>query len=733
MKLRVFVFVLTVCSIFQGFSQDRYFQRIDNTHYDSAKAQIVSRHYALFAFQNDKILEVLKSAPSCEFWEQCAFPTLEIPSPDGEVFTFVIACSGVMPEEMKNEFTDIRAVRGYTIFGSSTLYLKAEIGPKGFTAMVTGHPSGTWFIDPLYRNLPEVSICYFKKDFQTEKQFVCHVSGSPLEYEHEEYFKTQNNVIIVEKVRREYRLAVTTTGEYSQFHGGTIPMVMNAIITTINRVNSVYERDIAIRLVLVPNNSSLIFLDAATDPFQNNNASQLLSSNPGVINNAIGFNAYDIGHNFSTGGGGLASLACVCQSSKAQGVTGSSAPIGDPFDIDYVAHEIGHQFGANHTQNNSCQRNGATAWEPGSASTIMGYAGICPPNLQNNSDDYFHTGSIGEMRNFAILGSGNSCANRINTPNSAPLVDSIRLPNTTIPRETPFKLEGFGSDADGDPILYTWEQFDIGPSGAPNNPSGNAPIFRSFPPVPSGTRFFPRYASVLTGINVIGEILPTYGRNLRFRLTLRDGSAVSFQQILLTVDASAGPFSVTYPTQGAVMRSGTLTRITWNVASTDAGNINCKEVDIYLSTDNGSTWSHYLGRRPNNGEALVILPPGLSTSAARIRIDGVNQLFFSISRFFSLTPSVLSAEEYNPFRTASIFPNPTACGSRAHFLFESQVSGKCTIHISTVDGKVVYTRSLHLPVGINTIDLPSDQLKAGMYIVHVKSAEGSGTYRWMVQ
>lgn len=732
-KLALFLIVFGL-GIF-SFAQPNLFIKVDKQVYNRSEAQIVANHFELYEFDRVKILELFQSTPTCEFWENCTFTQLKVPAPDGKVFTFTLAQSGVMPPAMMEEFPQIRAVRGFYINGDTSLYLKAEIGPRGFTAMVTGHPEGSWFIDPVYRNNPQLSICYFKKDFITDKQAVCHFSGETVEHgdERGSAEKTQNNVVVVEKVRREYRLAVTTTGEYSQFHGGTIPTVMNAIITTVNRVNSVYERDIAIRLVLVPNNSQLIFLNPSTDPFQNNNASQLLSTNPSVINNAIGFNSYDIGHNFSTGGGGLASLGCVCLTNKAQGVTGSSAPVGDPFDIDYVAHEMGHQFGANHTQNNSCQRNGSTAWEPGSASTIMGYAGICPPNLQNNSDDYFHIGSIGEMYNFAIIGPGNSCANRITTPNNAPVVDSIRLPNTTIPKETPFRLDGFASDPEGDPIKYTWEQFDTGPSGAPNNPSGNAPIFRSFSPVSTGTRFFPRYASILTGVNVVGEILPTYARNLRFRLTVRDGSAVSYRQIQLTVDGNAGPFTITYPTQGAQLRSGTITRITWNVAGTDGGNINCKDVDIYLSTDNGQTWPHYLGRRPNTGEALVIIPPGLNTSVARFRIDGVDQLFFTISRFVTLTPAVLSAEEYESLSSASVYPNPVIRGQNTYLTFEKLTPGIVEVQLLTMEGKILQSRKHHLQAGLQSIDISTESLKAGMYLLRLHTEEGSKIFKWIVQ
>jgi hypothetical protein len=447
---------------------------------------------------------------------------------------------------------------------------------------------------------------------------------------------------------RTYRIAIAATGEYTTFHGGTVNSALSAIATTLNRVNQIYERDLAVRMVLVANNDQIVYTNGATDPYTNSNGIAMLTENQTTLDAVIGSANYDIGHVVSTGGGGIAGLGVVCaNSNKARGVTGSPQPVGDAFDIDYVAHEIGHQFDADHTFNGTSgacvdpNRSPTNAYEPGSGTTIMAYAGICgAENLQSNSDAMFHAGSIASIVTFTTAGSGNGCAAVSATGNNPPTVNAGQP--YTIPRSTPFELTGSGSDPDvGNTLTYAWEQMDLGTassSPATMVDDGTRPIFRSFLPTGSPTRTFPKLTDLLNNTSTIGESLPTTNRALNFRLTARDGlGGVDAANVQLQVVSTAGPFAVTAPNGGQnVVGSAT---VSWNTANTGSGTaVNCPNVDILLSTDGGNTFPTTLRvATPNDGNEAVTFPQGSSTTA-RIKVKCSNNVFFDISNAnFSFT------------------------------------------------------------------------------------------------
>ena len=423
-------------------------------------------------------------------------PILTIPLPDGGFTRFRLVESAVMAPGLQAKYPNIRTYTGFGLEDPTAL-LKCDWTPWGFHGMIVSSGMGTFYIDPYAHGDTDHYVVFNKKDYKPSGKkttFSCAVDAEAL--------ATPNIPQVAQELSvsnrstdgnmRQYRLALACTGEYANFHGGTKPLVLAAMVTSMNRVNGVYEREFAVTMQIIDNNDTLIFLNGATDPYANGSGGTMLGQNQDVCNSRIGSANYDIGHVFSTGGGGIAGLGVVCENGKARGVTGQADPIGDPFDIDYVAHEMGHQFSGNHTQNNSCNRFGPTAMEPGSASTIMGYAGICAPNVQSNSDDYFHGVNVQEIVNFIRFGSGNTCPEFIPNGNTAPTVDAG--PDYFIPKSTPFALRATASDPDSaDVLTYCWEQMDNESGNMPPQ-GGNTlgPMFRSFNPDTVNVRYFPR-------------------------------------------------------------------------------------------------------------------------------------------------------------------------------------------------------------------------------------------------
>ena len=459
---------------------------------------------------------------------------------------------------------------------------------------------------------------------------------------------------------RTYRLANATTVEYTNFHGGTKPAGQAAVVTAINRVTQVYEVELTIRLELVPNNDDVVFV--GTDSYSNNNGGAMLSQNQTVIDSTIGSANYDIGHVFSTGGGGVAFLGVVgVNGAKAGGVTGLPSPIGDAFYVDYVAHEMGHQFNATHTFNGnsgSCSggnRTGATAYEPGSGSTIMAYAGICGnDNLQNRSDPYFHSGSLDNIINY-VDNIRPGVGTRTATGNSIPTADAG--PDYVIPAGTPYRLTGSGSDPDGDTITYNWESRDRGPQADVNAPdNGSSPLFRSWEATTDPVRYLPRLQDLVNNTTVRGETLPTVNRpNHRWRLTVRDNvagaGAVDTDDMIVNVVDTGTPFEITsFNSSGAAWTGGSTQTITWDVAGTDSGTINTPLVNVLLSTDGGFTYPTTLASFvPNDGSQDIVVPL-IDTTQARIMVEGVGNIFFDIN---NQNIEIIGVDDSGPLATAT--------------------------------------------------------------------------------
>ena len=647
MKIFYSGFIITVFALFtsniiiaqdNSFSSNLWVPAIEKEIPKSGTRYISAKSYSTFKLNVGKLKEILNLAPM-EFTpvSQMTKTYLELPMPDGKLVAFDIVESPIMEAELSEKYPDINTYAGYDVENKG-MYLRFDLTPQGFHAIVFIPGESTVFIDPYSFGGGDIEhyIVYRKRDFEStvNKTANCLVTDY---YDH-----NKNNSLPDLKSAygscelRTYRLAVAATGEYTTFHGGTVAGALAAQVTSMNRVNGLYEKDMAIRMNIVANNNLIIYTNASTDPYTNNNGSTMLGQNQTTLTNIIGGANYDIGHVFSTGGGGIASLASVCVASrKAQGVTGSASPVGDPFDIDYVAHEMGHQFGANHTQNNNCNRNGTTAMEPGSASTIMGYAGICAPNVQSNSDDYFHNISLQEIGNF-ITGAGHTCPVKTTLSNSNP---TVTVPNATVtvPRNTPFALTAVGADPNSSNVLtYCWEQMDNQTSTQP--PVGTAtggPNFRTFDPSTNPTRYFPSLSSLASNGPFTWEVLPTVARTMNFRVAVRDnapgGGCTASANVSLNIDANSGPFEVTNPTNTGITWAGNTSQtVTWSVANTNASPVSCANVDILISTDGGATYTLLLANTPNDGTQAVSVPNTPSTTC-RIMVICSNGYFFDIS------------------------------------------------------------------------------------------------------
>ena len=602
-----------------------------------------------FTLNIDALKNHLVDAPQRRSGVNSPEKFVDFPTADDTFETFSVMEASVMERPLQDKYLNIRTYIGKST-SNPTNAIRFSITPYGLHTMSfrTGH--GTEFIDP-YTKDSNAYIVYSKKDLTVlDEQWTCEFENATTEMQ-QRNMSNNNFSNANDGTMREFRLALACTVEYAQFHWTAAGLtagdteaskkaaVLAAMVVTINRNNFIYERDLSVTMTIVANNENIIFIDS--DNFSNNSAGTLINQSQTVIDDVIGFSNYDIGHTFSTGGGGLAALNSPCTGSKARGITGQGSPVGDPFDVDYVAHELGHQFGAPHTFNGnagSCGTNisPSNAYEPGSGSTIMAYAGICAPqNVQSNSDAYFHQKSLQMMWNNIAFGNS-TCAAQTPTGNTAPIADAGN--NYVIPALTPYKLTGTSTDTDGTAShTYTWEQYDLGDQGAPAEANTNGPLVRSFEGTSSPTRYIPRMSDILAngGVSTEWEKLSSVDRDLNFKVTVRDndtrGGQTATSQMTASVVPTAGPFVVTSQNVGGqTWTVGATETITWDVAGTTANGINEANVDILFATDGLNYDTVLAAGVPNDGSHEITVPNVISASC-RVMVAAANNIFFNIN------------------------------------------------------------------------------------------------------
>ncbi len=601
-------------------------------------------HPKLYSLDINGLKNALAKAPKRLATGEKSEILISFPNAEGKMESFKVRENSNFDPQLAARYPDIKSYVGEGL-GDAGTTVYFSVSPLGLSSMEIYGDKSAVFIEPYSKDL-STYVVYKKSDKKDNlNAFECTVidvaqKGVPGTTD----LAARPNAD--DAKLRTFRLALSCTGEYTSYFGGTKANALAAMNNTMTRVNGVFEKDFSARMVLISNNDSVIYTNASTDPYSpssqmNNWNSQLQSTLTSVIGEAN----YDIGHLFgaSGGGGNAGCIGCVCTNgSKGSGYTSPAdgIPSGDNFDIDYVAHEMGHQFGGNHTFSMSNEGTGANM-EPGSGSTIMGYAGITSQDIQPHSDSFFHAISIQQITNNI---KSKTCPVSTSTGNSIPTANAGL--DYTIPKGTPFMLTGSGTDANGDALTYIWEQMDnasssqTGASSAASATKASGPTFRSFTPQTTPVRYFPRMASVLAGATTTAgseitvEALSSVARTYNFRFTVRDnragGSGNNSDDAVITVNGTAGPFSVSSQNSATTYTGGSSQTVTWNVAGTTANGVNASNVDILWSTDSGNTWTTLLAGTPNDGSQAVTIP-NTSTSTGRIMVKGSNHIFFDVN------------------------------------------------------------------------------------------------------
>ena len=644
-----------------GFTQSFYWKKIKNT--PSEKTSILKNFdknkYQLFSLNLDNFKILLADVPSRKNIGSSPMVVINFPDKKGNMEQFQVSETSTLAPEIAIKYPNIKTYIGFSLDNPGGR-IRFSISPQGLKTMSTYPNKPALFTVPLNKGDKSLYISYDRSmRIDSKKDFECLTENENVPIKEIISLNRDAN----DQILRTLRIAISTTGEYTNFwddgddtNGDAQEDALAALVSTLNRTNEVFEVDMAITFQLVTG-TEIIYPTSSTDPYTGSFNSQLQST----LTSEVGESNYDIGHLFNYGGnnGNAGCIGCVCvDGQKGSGFSSHSFTdndggpnMDDFFDIDYVPHEIGHQMGGNHTFSQSNEGTGVN-YEPGSGTTIMGYAGITGANdVQDHSDPYFHYGTINQVLNNLDT---RTCWTSSEITNNPPLADAGD--DYTIPQGTAFKLVGSASDSDEEDVLtYTWEQVDSGTTTSsnfgPTKTSGA--VWRSRPPSSNPIRYMPVRSRVLSGElteanpqetedNTSWETVSTVARSLNFALTVRDRSETNgvgqfpqsdFDFMTVTVDGSSGPFAVTSQTTNETWNVGESQTITWDVAGTDTGSVNTSSVNIYLSTDGGLTFPFLAASNVANDGSHTFSVPSVDgdTDQLRVMVEGNDNIFYAIN------------------------------------------------------------------------------------------------------
>lgn len=751
-KIYPLVFILLVTVSFTASAQDYWTASVDKAGIvtDKAVARLsFPKEFKAFALNAAPLRQQLMSVVD----QPGRATVISLPNAEGTLEQFQVFEASNFDPRLQARFPEIRAFSGRGLTDKYAT-LKLSISPQGIQTMTfrTGKPNE--FIEP-YSEDHTVYAVFRSERAKGALPWICSTPEQELVNNiNAQIGRTESNAGQLKTMR----LAQSCNGEYSNWFGAfnatQVGLVLAAFNNTLTRCNGCYEKDLAIHLNLIPETVNVIFYDPLTDPYTTLSAwnNQLQTT----LTSLIGEANYDIGHMFgqSGGGGNAGCIGCVCvDNQKGRGITSPAdgIPQGDNFDIDYVAHEVGHQMGGNHTFSHNLEGTGQNK-EVGSGITIMGYAGITSRDVAPHSIDIFHETTIQQIQNNMA---GKTCPITISLAgsNATPVVAPVS--SYTIPMMTPFALTGTATDADGDPLTYCWEQDDNAPTGFSGANSiayatkTSGPNWLTWPATTTGTRICPILTTILAGNQITPplpggdpgtniEALSSVARTLNFRLTVRDnapyvpGSKIGqtgFTDMAVTVTTASGPFQITTANTATSWIGGSTQNLTWDVANSTLAPVSTANVKISWSTDGGLTFPTVLAAStPNDGSENIVVP-ATTTSTGRIKVEAIGNIFFDINNaHVTVTPPPNSFDFMSPAPAVSACP----AGASMSITLGTIQNGAFTTPINlTASGNPAGTTVTFTPNPVNpgsstTVTLNgTNTLNAGSYTITVAGTAGA--------